>query len=516
VGILPNVGYLSTMRNSGYNNYTAIADIVDNSLETDVNSKNVWVNINFKLADKELKPESNITIIDDGCGMDFNILHEALKLGSIGSKDSSIDLGCYGTGLKTAFLSIGRKLVIKTKELNSPFLIAVFDYDYMIDNNIWSATIGEGSDEEYEKFKTKTSSETGTIVEISNIDRASNTTNVTNFKDTLIKKFGLNYKYIIEENKVNIFVNGCLVKPFDPMYRNENWSKLMSEFNETFEYKNKTYRFNAYYLESQSGKFSESIGRNAANNGIYIYRNYRLVGEGLCLGTFTKGDGYLNGFRFELFIDGNDDYIFGSSFLKVITEKDKTTIDQGFMDKLSSYVSIYAKSALTLKRLEKDVNIDDKNVNETMDGSFKEINDTKLLKLAGKNNKVGGEKSKPEKHNENTGPRNRKEVHPSQNGSREFVRWETREMGEGDPVCSFGRESGKHVIYWNSSHVFWKEFLAKYAKSGNGDVVGVVNKLFVGMALARDNFDDNNMVAMIDEYHLSMSDSLRKLMNKFI
>ena len=41
VGIMPNVSFLTTLRSSGYNNYTAIADIVDNSLDNEVNSKNV-------------------------------------------------------------------------------------------------------------------------------------------------------------------------------------------------------------------------------------------------------------------------------------------------------------------------------------------------------------------------------------------------------------------------------------------------------------------------------------------
>jgi hypothetical protein len=43
----PNVNFLCTLRNSGYDNYSAISDIVDNSLDTDVNSKNVSINIRF-------------------------------------------------------------------------------------------------------------------------------------------------------------------------------------------------------------------------------------------------------------------------------------------------------------------------------------------------------------------------------------------------------------------------------------------------------------------------------------
>jgi len=41
VDATPNAMFLSTLRNSGYNNYTAIADIIDNSLDTDVDSTKV-------------------------------------------------------------------------------------------------------------------------------------------------------------------------------------------------------------------------------------------------------------------------------------------------------------------------------------------------------------------------------------------------------------------------------------------------------------------------------------------
>ena len=310
VGILPNVNFLTTLRNSGYNNYTAIADIVDNSLDNDVDSKNVWVII---------KPNKNILIIDDGSGMNSATLNEALKLGSQTGKDSSIDLGSYGTGLKGAFLSMGRKLIVRTKETNGDFLIAVFDYDEMITNNIWYAPIGIGSDEEYEYFKSLTNCDHGTLIEITNLDRISNT-NTSVFKDILIKRFSLYYKYIIEEKNINIFLNGEKIKPFDPMWRNESWSKLLSEFNETFEHNNKTYKYNAYYLEDQGSKFSRIVERNQSKSGLYIYRNYRLVGEGVGLGVIDKyGDGHLNGYRVELFVDGNDDSLFGSTFLKMVT-----------------------------------------------------------------------------------------------------------------------------------------------------------------------------------------------------
>jgi hypothetical protein len=502
VGILPNVSFLTTLRNSGYNNYTAIADIVDNSLDNEVDAKNVWVTI---------KTTKFIQVVDNGSGMNFETLNEALKLGSKTGKDATIDLGSYGTGLKGAFLSMGKKLIVKTKREDGNFLIGVFDYDEMVNENIWYAPIGIGSDDEYEKFKELTGTDHGTIIEISNLDRISNT-NPTIFKDTLKKKFSLFYKYIIDEKNVNIYINGEKVESFDPMYRNESWSKRLSDLNETFEFENKTYRFNAYYLEPQSGKFSETIERNQAKAGLYIYRNYRLVGDGLGLGVIDKfGDGYLNGYRVELFVDGSVDVLFGSTFLKMVTEKDKNDINQGFKDKLRDALNKYTNTARNLSKFKENNSTDnDVNIDDTMNKSLIEINKSKLLKVKSTNEKRG--EHAPEV--KEPGKNKFSERH------REFAKWDRIDLGEAGNICKFGREGGKHVIYWNTSHIFWKEFLSKYAKSGNGEVVGVINKLFVAMALAQEEklnyYENSELAAMIDEYQLQMSESLRKLMNNFI
>ena len=503
MAILPNVSFLTTLRQAGYNNYTAIAEFVDNSLDNDVDSKNVWVKINpsFK----------NILVIDDGNGMDFEALNEALKLGSQTGKDPTIDLGNYGTGAKSAALSIGKKLTIKTKKVDGDFLIAVFDYDEMINSNIWYAPIGIGSDEEYEYFKSSTHCEHGTIIEITNLDRISNS-NLKVFKDTLTKKFSLFYKYIIEEKNINIFLNEEKIKPFDPMWRKESWSKPLSEFNETFEYNNKIYKFNAYYLENQSPKFSAEIERNQAKAGLYIYRNYRLVGEGLGLGVIEKyGDGYLNGYRVELFVDGNDDSLFGSTFLKMVAEKDKNDINQGFKDKLKETLNKYTNAARSIGKIRENNSHDnDPAIDEIFKKSFEEINKSKLINVKGRNNKI--DKGTPDIQ------------HPGRNKfskrHRDFVEWQLVDLGEAGAYCKFGRNGGKHVIFWNISHVFWKDFLCKYAKFGNGEVVNIVNIFAVAQAIAQEdklNYSENpEFAALIDEYHLQISEVLRKLMNKFI
>ena len=64
VSIVPTSKFYYSFRNLGYNNYEALADIIDNSLDPDVSSKNVWVEIS--------KDMSTITISDDGSGMNLS------------------------------------------------------------------------------------------------------------------------------------------------------------------------------------------------------------------------------------------------------------------------------------------------------------------------------------------------------------------------------------------------------------------------------------------------------------
>ena len=123
--IMPDAaGTYFAIRNSGYENKNAIADLVDNSI--DAGAKNIRITISDDFTDE--LPQ--IIIADDGCGMDMDTLRNALRLGKTDHSSNS-DLGKYGFGLKSASLSLGRKIKIVTKNKNK-FSVAVFDYDQYV------------------------------------------------------------------------------------------------------------------------------------------------------------------------------------------------------------------------------------------------------------------------------------------------------------------------------------------------------------------------------------------------
>ena len=77
---LPNPSKLiESLRYLGYDNYGAIADLVDNSWDAGAKKVKIWVRIR--------SGEPEIIIADDGTGMDEAVLNQAIKLGSMIDKD---------------------------------------------------------------------------------------------------------------------------------------------------------------------------------------------------------------------------------------------------------------------------------------------------------------------------------------------------------------------------------------------------------------------------------------------
>lgn len=92
---------LASLRSVGYNEETAIADIIDNCISAQAHE----IKIQFDWEKKR------IVILDDGIGMSEKNLIENMRIGS--SDPSKIrdegDLGRFGMGMKTAAFSLGKK-----------------------------------------------------------------------------------------------------------------------------------------------------------------------------------------------------------------------------------------------------------------------------------------------------------------------------------------------------------------------------------------------------------------------
>lgn len=120
---------MESLRDIGYDLPSAVADLVDNSIDAD--AEEVFVDIGH---DRE---GGWIRIADDGVGMSERRLDEAMRYGS-SRRYGELDLGRFGLGLKTASLSQCRRLTVATRStLRGRVRVRRWDLDHVAKTDSW-------------------------------------------------------------------------------------------------------------------------------------------------------------------------------------------------------------------------------------------------------------------------------------------------------------------------------------------------------------------------------------------
>src|SRR5262249_7714353 len=118
-----------SLRDIGYDFASAVADLVDNSIAA--GASEVRIDTEFDGSD------STVMIADDGIGMTWTGVSEALRFGSRREYEDG-DLGRYGLGLKTASLSQCRVLtVVSRRRGSSRVAVRRIDLDLIEDWDEW-------------------------------------------------------------------------------------------------------------------------------------------------------------------------------------------------------------------------------------------------------------------------------------------------------------------------------------------------------------------------------------------
>ena len=309
--IMPDAaGTYFAIRNSGYENKNAIADLVDNSI--DAGAKNIRITISDDFTDE--LPQ--IIIADDGCGMDMDTLHNALKLGKTDHSSNS-DLGKYGFGLKSASLSLGRKIKIVTKNKNK-FSVAVFDYDQIVETNTFYAEFREASQQEIRAFYDRTDmAESGTLLIVSNCDRISETkidTFVSCLKDFMRRVFR---SYMREGN--SIFVNNYSLQYDDPLWLDHKLTKVYFDGDLSvygLDNIEKKFHVLAVTIPDLGAKGNKAAGFNMKNQGFYFMRNNREIAAGYEIPEIFKKHNDYNFARIEVSFSSDLDDEMNVNFTK--------------------------------------------------------------------------------------------------------------------------------------------------------------------------------------------------------
>ncbi|KAA1199058.1 hypothetical protein XV78_14605 [Vibrio cholerae] len=342
------------LANIGYKPYAAIEDIIDNAVSA--KAKNVKVIIDI-FEGKTFTEKSNIeriSVLDDGAGMDDEVIRKALDIGSDVNYEE-MSLSKYGFGLKSAGLSLGKKITVVSKTQQTGFSnCLILDTSYIQNNGEYGVLVTEVSEE----FQGQLSqSEHGTIVSISDI---SITDTANSLKNKLLSRLGAIYYEFISSSSnrlsIEVIINGksVSIEPIDILHRQESLDSF-DEYNYDCKTPCRVINGHKLYLSGSpegvspviinatifpqakmasypgfSPEEKENIkkyGVSGANSGFFIFRNGRLIRWGDNLGIIDRD---LRTFRARIDITSEHDEL-----LNVDVSKQNLVLPEEFLDDLS-------------------------------------------------------------------------------------------------------------------------------------------------------------------------------------
>ena len=282
---------IESLRDIGYSLQAAISDIVDNSISAFASS----IEIHF-CWDNE---SSSIVVIDNGTGMSYDELIEAMRPGSINPLDrrSKSDLGRFGLGLKTASFSQCRKVtVVSVKDGKASGCF--WDLDYVADKNEWLLKVLEEREIQKQPYAEKLH-DSGTLVLWEQLDRVIDKTDSAHTEANLYNKMDqvkrhmelIFHRYLTGEpgiKAVKIFINGDPLKAFDPFNSKNPATQHLQD--ERLDLHGEIIYIQPYILPHHSKisrkDFDYYAGEDGyfKNQGFYVYRNARLLISGTWFG----------------------------------------------------------------------------------------------------------------------------------------------------------------------------------------------------------------------------------------
>ena len=285
---------INTLRSLGYEFSTAVAELVDNSIEA--NATEVIINVEY---DGE---NSWVMIADNGRGMSGEKLKEAMRYGSDSTYDEK-SLGKFGLGLKTASFSQSKRWIVATRNESPKNEIIAFKWDLAHVNKTdrWEIIpINEKNLED--KFIESLENKTGTVVLWKELEIVLGYGNpyteharkkVVNLCRDLEEHLAMVFhRFLMGEvpgRKLRIFLNNNEIQPWDPFARTEKATKTCETIRIPVEHDGahgeiviEPYILPPSKLFSTQQAHSRAAGPKKWNQqqGFYIYRNDRMIQSG--------------------------------------------------------------------------------------------------------------------------------------------------------------------------------------------------------------------------------------------
>lgn len=503
------------MQHLGYENMDAVCDIADNSIDANATKIEFFVsskNNNFQ-----------IIIQDNGCGMNKEVLDEALKFGSDSSHDILSDLGKYGMGLSTAGLSLADKTTVLTlsEETNIIYKSST-DVEVIKEQNAFVKYLGEATEKEKAFFKAQLKdASSGTIVILENCYGVKNK-NVTQFSNKLIKEIARRYRLFMDS--IEFYVNDKLVTAEDPLmlsgvdkgYESEIYSDDEYEVNwiDSVTGEKKTGKVHAklVLLPDCSEAKNRELGINMANQGFSILRNNREIAYGFMPPHWFSKHNSRNRVRGEISFDSSLDEAMGVNFTKNGIDM-VDSVDHSLQHILKPQITSMTNRVQRAKAATEEEQTSHIEAEEAINKKAKVLITPPVKKEHRESPKPKNEEKPLNNIEKPEDELRRLRIPKKYQGTNANVRFDTMHYGQSGVIFEAEQEGKTTVIRWNVDHPFYTRFVRE--NSDNKTLVTSVDFLIYSLAAAQIQAigEDNDKAQMVENIISTMSTNMKVLLS---
>lgn len=215
--------FVRGMRDIGYRSTaTALDELIDNAIQAEAQK----IGVCFGYTNSDAKP-SQIAVVDDGHGMDPDMIRLAIIWGGTHRENDRQGFGRYGYGLPSASLSQGRRFSVYSRTADGEWHAVTLDVDelaggaYNQDGRIVAPAPTRADPPEWVKGYVKkvcpAALQHGTVVVLDRLEPGRLTWKTTAaLQRNLLEHFGVTYRNFLRE--VDIWVGDEAVQPVDPLF----------------------------------------------------------------------------------------------------------------------------------------------------------------------------------------------------------------------------------------------------------------------------------------------------------
>ena len=345
---------IESFRDSGYRFETAIANIVDNSIDAGATLVQIVI-------ERDADGEGAVMISDNGRGMDEATLYTALKYGSE-TPASEDRLGKYGLGLKTATTGFCTQLTVITRTgPNDQVRCAMLDLHHIAEAGRMEYDFWEGEPYERRLLGNISPNSSGTVILWGNIDRlfknrvgtragTGELTRLVNNLDTHLSEVFCRYLDPEDSRAPNLVIeiNGVAVEPFDIFCINEEHYTAATDAELSVEGTEGSILVQGHILPTRHQFSTPEAYKKArvtsGNQGIYFFRNNRLMAGGDWYGIRADHP-MLAGTRIEVNIMGIAD---SSGLIQLDYKKSQIGMHPDLYDQLKAFAAPVATVGVSI------------------------------------------------------------------------------------------------------------------------------------------------------------------------